>query len=90
LFWVEESNWVFDMPTSDIYRSDLDGRNRTILQRLRFMFVRGLTLDVVRRKIYVADQYKHSIESMSYAGTDRHVVATTEVRIKNLLILIKV
>jgi hypothetical protein len=75
------------MPTSNIYRSDLDGRNKMILGRLRFMFVSGLTLDVVRRKIYIADQYKHSIESMSYVGTDRHTIATTEVRIKNLLIL---
>lgn len=84
MFWAEESNWVFDMPTSDIYRSDLDGRNRMNLGRLRFMFVSGLTLDLVRRKIYLADEYKHSIESMSYVGTDRYTVVTTEVRIKNL------
>jgi hypothetical protein len=89
LFWAEESNWVFDMPTSDIYRADLDGRNRMILVRLRFMFVSGLTLDVVRRKIYIADHYKHSLESMSYVGTDRYTIATSEVRIKKLLILIK-
>jgi hypothetical protein len=84
LFWAEVSTWVFDMPSSDIYRTDLDGRNRTILGRLRFMFVSGLTLDVVRRKVYIADQYKNSIESMSYVGRDKYTIASTEVRIKNL------
>jgi hypothetical protein len=77
------SNWDFDMPTSDIYRCDLDGRNKMNLVKLLFKFVGGLALDGVRRKIYIADQHAHSIESMSYAGNDKNVVADTEVRIKN-------
>lgn len=82
------------MPTSDIYRSDLDGRNRMNLGKLRFKYVNGLTLDAVRRKIYLADQQENAIESMSYAGNDRTVIADSEVGIqvfksyKTIIILI--
>jgi hypothetical protein len=84
LFWVEVSNWVFDMPTSDIYRCDLDGRHRMNVAKIRFKFVTGLTLDLVRRKMYVADQQEHTIESMSYTGKERTIIADSEVGIQKL------
>jgi hypothetical protein len=71
------------MPSSGIYRSDLDGRNRTILGRFHLTFVSGLTLDVVRRRIYIADQHKHSIESMNYVGMDRYTIINNEVRFEH-------
>jgi hypothetical protein len=84
LFWAEVSNWAFDMPSSDIFRSDLSGENRKGLGSYRFMMVSGLTLDVVRRRIYVADKHKHRIESLNYAGEDRLTVLDSEVRFENM------
>jgi hypothetical protein len=84
LFWAEVSNWVFDMPSSDVFRAGLTGRNRKHLSDKHFMLVSGLTLDLVRRRIYVADQRRHTIESMNYKGKDVHTLLSSEVRLENI------
>lgn len=67
-----------------MFRTNLAGRNRKHLSMNHFTLVSGITLDVVRRRIYVADQHRHVIESMSYKGKDLRTVASSEVRFKNI------
>jgi hypothetical protein len=68
------------MPTSDVFHSDLAGRNRKHLGSFRSMNVSGLALDVVRRRLYMSDQHKHTIECTNYEGKDKYTVASAEVR----------
>jgi hypothetical protein len=84
LFWAEVSNWVFDTPSSDVFCSDLAGRNRRHVSINHFTLVSGLALDLVRRRVYIADQHRHTIESMNYEGKDVYTVVSSEVRLKNI------
>jgi hypothetical protein len=83
LFWAEVSNWSFNMPTSDVFHTDLAGRNRKHLGSFRSVNVSGLALDVVRRRLYMSDQHKHTIECTNYEGKDKYTVASAEVRSSN-------
>lgn len=47
------------------------------------MVASGLTFDLVRRILYVADQHRHTIECMDYEGTDMHTVVSGEVRLRH-------
>jgi hypothetical protein len=80
LFWAEASNWNFNMPTSDVFRTDMAGRNIKHVGSFRSMNVSGLALDMVRRRLYMSDQHKHTIECTNYEGKDKYIVANVEVR----------
>jgi len=71
------------MPTSDVFLTDLAGRNRKHLGSFRSMNVSGLALDMVRRRLYMSDQHKHTIECTNYEGKDKYSVASAEVRSVN-------
>jgi len=68
------------MPTSDVFHTDLAGRNRKHVGSFRSMNVSGLALDMVRRRLYLSDQHKHTIECTNYEGKDKYTVAGAEVR----------
>jgi hypothetical protein len=71
------------MPTSDVFRTDLAGRKRQHLGSYRYMYVSGLALDMVRRRLYMSDLHRHKIECTNYEGKDKHTVASAEVRSVN-------
>jgi hypothetical protein len=71
------------LPTSDVFRTDLAGRNRKHLGSFRSVNVSGLALDMVRRRLYLSDQHKHTIECTNYEGKDKYTVASAEVRSAN-------
>jgi hypothetical protein len=79
LFWAEVSNWNFNLPTSDIFRADLAGSRRKHMGNFRSMYVSGLALDMVRRRLYISDQHKQTIECTNYEGNDKYTVAVAEV-----------
>jgi hypothetical protein len=80
LFFVEVSDWELDLPTTSVFRTDLDGTGRKHVGSFRSMFASGLALDMVRRRLYISNQFKHTIECATYEGRDKYTVASAEVR----------
>nr|BAC02725.2 vitellogenin receptor [Periplaneta americana] len=78
IFWPEVTKWVFGEPSTDLFRSELTGRHKTMIETNNLMLVNGLTLDIVRQRIYFADQHKRTIECMDYNGEDRHIIVHNE------------
>nr|CAJ19121.1 vitellogenin receptor [Blattella germanica] len=74
IFWIEISTWNIEIPKSILIRADMSGENRKTLVNEHMMLVYGIALDVVRKRIFIADEHQNTIESMGYSGEDRHVV----------------
>jgi hypothetical protein len=68
------------VPTSDIFRSDLAGSRRKHVGSFSSVYVSGLALDMVRRRLYISDLHKHTIKCTNYEGNDKYTVVSAEVR----------
>ena len=69
------------MPTSVLLRADMNGENRMVIANDHMMLVNGIALDVIRKRVFIADEHTNTIECMSYTGADRHVMVQNEVNI---------
>nr|BAE93218.1 vitellogenin receptor [Rhyparobia maderae] len=78
LFWVEVNKWRIDVPASVLLRADMNGENRMEVASDHMMLVNGIALDFIRKKIYIADEHTNTIECMSYSGSDRHLIVSSE------------
>ncbi|PSN38293.1 hypothetical protein C0J52_19350 [Blattella germanica] len=84
IFWIEISKWNIEIPKSILIRADMSGENRKTLVNEHMMLVYGIALDVVRKRIFIADEHQNTIESMGYSGEDRHVVVDSNEKPINL------
>lgn len=72
LFW---SDWGSQ---PKIERSTLAGKNRKTLVTEDIVHPRGLAVDAESHLIYWVDSFKDTIESVSFGGFGRRVIATAE------------
>jgi hypothetical protein len=66
-------------PKSEIWRSDMDGKNANIIIKSGLAMVSGLALDLVKKQIYWSDQGQGVIESANYEGSQRSLLPIKEV-----------
>ncbi|NP_001291525.1 vitellogenin receptor precursor [Solenopsis invicta] len=74
LFWAEISLEA-DHPTSKICRTDMTGADMKIIAS-DLGFVRGMTIDHVKSKLYWSDDFYKTVESSNFDGSQRKVVLT--------------
>jgi len=69
--WMYWSDWGKD---ARIERAGLDGSHRQIIVHMNIKWPNGLTLDLVRRRLYWVDAKLNHISSVNYDGSERRVV----------------
>lgn len=70
LFWTDVG------PRRKIEASWLDGSGRRLLASKNLVYPTGLAVDQPNGRLYWADPKTYSIETMSFDGSDRHLVKT--------------
>lgn len=76
MFYSTTTWWLFNSPSSVIYKSNLDGSKQHELVKTELGYVSGLTFDYTKKKLYFADQHYNQIQSVDYEGNNRYAVLT--------------
>lgn len=79
VFWAEITSERGSAPRSEIWRAGADGMNATALVRTDLAMISGLSLDMVRRELFWADQGRNMIEVTSLDGTHRRQLSMKQV-----------
>jgi len=79
MFWSELSSNEDKRPVSKIWRSNMDGKNATVVVQSGLSVVSGIALDLVKKQIYWADQGQGVIAYSNYEGSQRQLLPIKEV-----------
>lgn len=74
MFYATTSWWLFNSPTSVIYKANLDGSKVHELLKKDLGYVTGLAYDYNKKILYFSDQHLHHIQSIDYDGNHRVTV----------------
>lgn len=79
LFWGQTTFTDFARPSSEIWRSELNGDNPRNIVRNQLGVVSGMTIDHERDMIYWVDAALQVVERATFDGTDREVFLREQV-----------
>jgi low density lipoprotein-related protein 2 len=65
MFWTDWGKWP------RIERANMDGTNRTAIVTTKLFWPNGLTIDLIKERLYFADAHLDYIESCDYFGQKR-------------------
>lgn len=74
LFFALTKWWHFNMPTSTLYRCNLDGSKPNEIANVPNSYVTGITFDINKKKIYYGSQHTNSIYRINYDGLDKIIL----------------
>lgn len=74
MFYSTTSWWLFNSPSSVIYKSNLDGSKVHELIKTDLGYVTGLAFDHIKKILYFSDKHLHQIQSVDYDGNNRMLV----------------
>ncbi|XP_057655031.1 vitellogenin receptor [Diorhabda carinulata] len=68
LFYVLRNWWILDSPNYVIYKTNLDGSNKTEIVETALGNIEDITLDINKQILYFKDHQAGTINSVSYRG----------------------
>lgn len=74
LFYSTTSWWLFNSPSSVIYKSNLDGSKAHELLKDDVGYITGLAFDYHKKMLYFSDQHLQEIQGIDYDGNNRAII----------------
>ncbi|CAB3369363.1 Hypothetical predicted protein [Cloeon dipterum] len=74
MFWTQIS-----ANGSEVWRANMDGENATSIVKFGLSAVSGLTLDLVKKRVFWSDKEKGTIEQADYQGSSRNLLNLSSV-----------